>query len=219
MSNPTSNQNDDTVIDSDATVISADDTVINLVDEQTVLPARIDVSEETTVPDGHTIITGMLDHSLIENDTALTADDTVITVSEHTQGSFTESLIEEPDAEVATDNRPRSAPTLSLRAINGARYSLDRPIIIGRLPQAPRRGSGLVQLVVVPSREGLVSSTHARIEGLGDVVVVTDLNSTNGTRIMLPGRPEMLLAPGDSYSLGEGAVIDLGDGNRLEVLR
>lgn len=219
MSNPTSNQNDDTVIDSDDTVISADDTIINLVDEQTVLPTSMDVADETTVPDDNTIMSGMRDVSRAEDDTALTADDTVITISEQTQGSFTESLIAEPDAEVATDNRTLSAPTLSLRATNGARYSLDRPIIIGRLPQAPRRGSELVQLVVVSSREGLVSSTHARIEGLGDVVVVTDLNSTNGTRIILPGRPEMLLAPGDSFSLGEGAVIDLGDGNRLEVLR
>lgn len=219
MSNPSSNQNDDTVIDSDDTVIFADDTVINLVDEQTVLPPSMDVADETTLPDDNTVMSGLRDVSIAQDDTALTADDTVITVSEQTRGAFAESLNAEPGAEAASVDRPRSTPTLSLRAINGTRYSLDRPIIVGRFPQAPRRGSELVQLVVVSSREGLVSSTHARIEGLGDVVVVTDLNSTNGTRVILPGRPEMLLAPGDSFSLGEGAVIDLGDGNRLEVLR
>ena len=54
--------------------------------------------------------------------------------------------------------------------------------------------------------------------GLGDVVVVTDLRSTNGTRVINPGQPTVLLAPGDSMALGVGAIIDLGDGNRLEVL-
>ena len=52
----------------------------------------------------------------------------------------------------------------------------------------------------------------------GDVVVVTDLRSTNGTRVINPGQPTVLLAPGDSMALGVGAIIDLGDGNRLEVL-
>jgi hypothetical protein len=36
--------------------------------------------------------------------------------------------------------------------------------------------------------------------------------------VIIPGQATVLLAPGDSMALGVGAIIDLGDGNRLEVL-
>ena len=86
------------------------------------------------------------------------------------------------------------------------------------MPAAPLRGERSVSLLVLSSPGKLVSSTHARVEVVGDVVVVTDLRSTNGTRVIIPGQPTVLVAPGDSMALDVGAIIDLGDGNRLEVL-
>jgi hypothetical protein len=131
-------------------------------------------------------------------------------------------LIDAPEEEIT--NAGETAPQqelvsrFRLRHINGTKHLLSKPLIIGRLPAAPLRGGQAVNLVMVASPDGLVSSTHARVEVQGDVVVVTDLRSTNGTRVIIPGQPTVLLAPGDSMALGVGAIIDLGDGNRLEVL-
>ncbi len=76
-----------------------------------------------------------------------------------------------------------------------------------------------MQLVSVASREGRVSATHVEIRQVGEVVVVKDLHSTNGTTVAFAGAAVVRLAPGDSLSVGEGAIVDIGDGNRIEVLR
>ena len=91
-------------------------------------------------------------------------------------------------------------------------------MIFGRLPAVPVRSEQSVTLAVLSSPDGIVSSTHARLEMQGEVVVVTDLRSTNGTRIIIPSKSTVLLAPGDSMALSVGAIVDLGDGNRIEVL-
>lgn len=212
---------DDTIITGDDTVIYVDDTVMDFEGDQTVLPESHEFVEDDSVVDDNTVIQGVLDDSVVSQETTITAEDTVISVADQTQAAFSDALIEPEEAsQPSTPSESRRPPSnLSLRSINGTRYSLDQPLILGRLPQAPRRSTTPVNLVVLPSRDGLLSSTHARVEAMGEVVVVTDLHSTNGTRVIIPGRPELLLAPGDSFSLGEGAIIDLGDGNRLEVIR
>jgi pSer/pThr/pTyr-binding forkhead associated (FHA) protein len=62
-----------------------------------------------------------------------------------------------------------------------------------------------------------VSSTHARIEQVGDTVVVTDLRSTNGTTVTPPGGRSSRLRPGESAVVLPGAVVDIGDGNIIEI--
>lgn len=212
------NVNDDTVIGAD------DDTIIRFPADETVVDS-VEVIEDST------IIGGVVP----SEETVITSDDTVIpeTSDEYNTliGSLMDTslglsaLIEEPDVESeavsdASDTAPQQelSTRFRLRHINGTTHLLTKPIILGRLPAAPLRGGQAVNLVMVASPEGLVSSTHARVEVQGDVVVVTDLRSTNGTRVMIPGQPTVLLAPGDSMALGVGAIIDLGDGNRLEVL-
>ena len=212
------NVNDDTVIGAD------DDTIIRVPADETVVDS-VEVIEDST------IIGGVIP----SEETVITSDDTVIpeTTDEYNTliGSLMDTslglsaLIEEPDLESeANSDSGDTAPQqelvtrFRLRHINGTKHLLTKPLIIGRLPSAPLRGGQAVNLVMVASPEGLVSSTHARVEVQGDVVVVTDLRSTNGTRVIIPGQPSVLLAPGDSMALGVGAIIDLGDGNRLEVL-
>ncbi len=210
------NVNDDTVIGAD------DDTIIRVPADETVVGS-------VEVIDDSTIIGGVVP----SEETVITSDDTVIpeTTDEYNTliGSLMDTslglngLIETSAEELLTDSgdtapQQELVTRFRLRHINGTKHLLTKPLILGRLPAAPLRGGQAVNLVMVASPEGLVSSTHARVEVQGDVVVVTDLRSTNGTRVIIPGQPTVLLAPGDSMALGVGAIIDLGDGNRLEVL-
>ncbi len=211
------NVNDDTVIGVDA----SDDTIIKVPIDETVV-GSVEIIDDSTV----------IGDVVPSEETVITSDDTVIpeTTDEYNTliGSLMDTslgmsgLIEE--VEDSSGDNGDTAPQqelisrFRLRHINGTKYLLTKPLIMGRLPAAPLRGDRGVTLVVLASPDGVVSSTHARVEALGDVVVVTDLRSTNGTRVINPGQPTVLLAPGDSMALGVGAIIDLGDGNRLEVL-
>ena len=51
-----------------------------------------------------------------------------------------------------------------------------------------------------------VSGLHARLEARGDEVLVTDLDSTNGTFI-----DDQRIRPGDAVAVGAGAVITFGE--------
>ena len=49
--------------------------------------------------------------------------------------------------------------------------------------------------------------------------MLTDLRSTNGTIVHVPGSPGRVLIGGESAVVSPGTLIDIGDGNLLEVLR
>ncbi|MDH6206979.1 FHA domain-containing protein [Aurantimicrobium minutum] len=211
------NVNDDTVIGADA----SDDTIITVPIDETVV-GSVEIIDDSTV----------IGDVVPSEETVITSDDTVIPETTDEYNTLIGSLmdtslslsglieeVEESSGDVG-DTAPQQelVSRFRLRHINGTKYELTKPLIMGRLPAAPLRGDRGVTLVVLASPDGVVSSTHARVEVLGDVVVVTDLRSTNGTRVINPGQPTVLLAPGDSMALGVGAIIDLGDGNRLEVL-
>ena len=114
----------------------------------------------------------------------------------------------------------RVSPVYSFRiGIDGERISLDRPVIIGRRPSAPRiplPESPRLVSVVSPTSE--VSSTHLELRQRGSSVIATDLRSTNGSVVVIPGSPPRQLRQGESLVVSPGTLIDIGDGNRLEVL-
>ena len=211
------NVNDDTVIGVDA----SDDTIITVPIDETVV-GSVEIIDDSTV----------IGEVVPSEETVITSDDTVIPETTDEYNTLIGSLIDTSlglsglieEVEDSSGDVGDTAPQrdlisrFRLRHINSTKYELTKPLIMGRLPAAPLRGDRGVTLVVLASPDGVVSSTHARVEVLGDVVVVTDLRSTNGTRVINPGQPTVLLAPGDSMALGVGAIIDLGDGNRLEVL-
>src|SRR5699024_10061379 len=94
----------------------------------------------------------------------------------------------------------------------------DRTALIGRAPESHRFEGPLgPHLVTVPSPQHDISRTHAQISPEGGHVVVTDLNSTNGTIITLPGAAPRRLHPGEAVPVGDGAVVDLGDGVTVAV--
>lgn len=96
---------------------------------------------------------------------------------------------------------------------------LDRPAYIGRRPSPPRviRGE-LPRLVRVPSARGEVSGTHLELRQQGTMVIVTDLRSTNGTTVRIPGAAPTRLRQGESVVVIPGSIIEIGDGNVIEVL-
>ena len=103
--------------------------------------------------------------------------------------------------------------------IGGTTVFLDRPAYIGRNPSSPRVvRDGRPRLVQVPSARKEVSSTHVEIRQRGASVVVTDLRSTNGTIVNIPGGRPTKLRQGESMVITPGTLIDIGDGNLVEIL-
>ncbi|MFM9876440.1 MAG: FHA domain-containing protein [Rhodoglobus sp.] len=96
---------------------------------------------------------------------------------------------------------------------------LDAPCYVGRNPSAPRVVSGLPpRLVRVPSPLREVSGSHVEVRQLGSTVIVTDLKSTNGSIVMVPGSVPRKLRQGESVVVSPGTLVDIGDDNILQIL-
>ncbi len=94
----------------------------------------------------------------------------------------------------------------------GAKVAVDRTVLIGRAPEAQRvTGRELPRLIAVPSPNNDISRTHVQIRVEGDLVVVTDLNSTNGVILVEPGQTPRRLHPDEPTPVPLFGVVDLGD--------
>lgn len=96
---------------------------------------------------------------------------------------------------------------------------LDAPVVIGRRPGASRvpEHPAPKRIVVPADRQG-ISGRHARIEQLGESIVVTDLGSSNGTVVHLPAGPLLRLRPGESCVVLPDSIVALGDGIDIAVV-
>jgi FHA domain len=96
---------------------------------------------------------------------------------------------------------------------------LDRPARVGRDPRLSRISTGAPpRLVSVSSPDHEVSGTHVELRQVGSSVIVTDLRSTNGSVVMQPGSTPRKLRQGESVVVSPGALVDIGDGNILQIL-
>ena len=103
-------------------------------------------------------------------------------------------------------------PTV-LRASDGSTAEVDRPVLIGRAPSPARSSSRSPRLMTVPSANHDISRTHLEVAPQGWQIVVTDLNSTNGTVLVRQGAVDrQQLVPGEPVPVQLGSVIELGDG-------
>ncbi|MDM4763474.1 hypothetical protein QT381_10680 [Galbitalea sp. SE-J8] len=146
----------------------------------------------------------------IPNPTGLSFEDTIMRAR----------LPQEPRAELAADE---AVPALDLYGfrLSGSEVVvvLDRPAVVGRRPAPPGPASGLApRLVTVASPRQEVSSTHVELRQVGASVLVTDLRSTNGSIVVFPGAPGRALSGGESIAVTPGTLIDIGDGNVIEIL-
>lgn len=89
-------------------------------------------------------------------------------------------------------------------------------ILIGRSPDAGKAPRG-AHLMRVPSPSSDISRSHLIVTPRDWSVIVTDLNSTNGTTVMPVGEQPFILANGDSVQVDLGTVLDLGDGVSLRI--
>jgi hypothetical protein len=123
-----------------------------------------------------------------------------------------------PGADTVAEPVVPRPPAPSVR-IGDRVLRLDRPVLVGRRPTLPRVVHGPVpELVTVASPAGLVSSSHLLLHSAGSSAVVDDLHSTNGTTIRPPGAPPHRMPAGASIVVLTGTVVDIGDGNTIEVL-
>jgi hypothetical protein len=119
------------------------------------------------------------------------------------------------DAEPA----PAGAPGFRLLLLDGTELPVDRPIYVGRRPSPPRIHTGPAPRLVTlrsPARE--LSATHLELRVVGGALVATDMRSTNGTVVGLPGSAPRTLIRGESAVVVPGTRIDLGEGAVLDVL-
>ena len=113
-------------------------------------------------------------------------------------------------------------PVARLVISNGETVDVDRAVLVGRAPEARRfTSTQQPRLVTVPSPNQEISSTHLEVRpGSGadhGSAVVTDMGSTNGSVLTLPGLSPEDLQPGIAVQLVPGSVIDLGDGVTIHV--
>ena len=82
--------------------------------------------------------------------------------------------------------------------------------LIGRMPVAPANETW-DHLIVVNDPSKTVSKTHLRVEALAEGLMVTDLDSANGTVVSMPGIAAERLAPHERVILMSGATVGIGD--------
>ena len=120
------------------------------------------------------------------------------------------------------DPVPVPRPVLGvLRLSLGDVIMLDRGVVMGRNPRTDyggpdgfggSAGEERPHVVKLPSADGDISRTHLRVTLDGWHVLVTDLNSTNGTLVTLPGHDPQQLRPGEPLPVQSGTVVTLADG-------
>lgn len=156
-------------------------------------------------------------------------DDTVIVPARPVPASTGPDL---GDTVISTGGRPAPEPevrqvlsvvsvrtTYAYRIGEAEPIELDRPSYIGRRPSSPRIPAGVLpRLVRVESPQREVSATHLEVRQLGGSVIITDLRSTNGSIVMLPGSIPRKLRQGESVVVSPGTLVDIGDGNVIQVL-
>lgn len=94
----------------------------------------------------------------------------------------------------------------------GRVLTLERSLVIGRRPRAIRTsGNKVPALVTVESPTHDISRNHVEVRREGDMVLVTDLDTTNGTLLLRGQEVPRRLHPGEATLVISGDVIDIGD--------
>ena len=113
---------------------------------------------------------------------------------------------------------PVSTPSVPAAVVNpfnlvfstGERAQIVGRGLIGRMPVAPANEI-CDHLIVVSDPSKTVSKTHLRVEALAEGLMVTDLDSANGTVVSMPGIAAERLARHERVILMSGATVGIGD--------
>ncbi len=146
------------------------------------------------------------DHATVSLE--LSDDDTVLGALRRRSAPLPADL---PDQTVLGSRRS-PAPHLGLVFESGLVIALDaRPVVVGRAPRVPAGSDARPEPLRSPTRS--VSGTHAELRLQGDTLLVTDLDSTNGTVVDAGGAAPLVLRGGAAARLSPGDRVDFGDGN------
>lgn len=115
----------------------------------------------------------------------------------------------------ALPSRPGNVPPVPPKQItiyfeDGSREPLVIPsnVVLGRNPSPQQNGD---VVLAVLDRTGTVSRNHVRLEITAGHMWITDLNSTNGTRVVNEDGEEIDLVAQQRHAIQSGARISLGD--------
>ena len=121
--------------------------------------------------------------------------------------------------EITAPPLPPAAARYRISVNSAEPILLEVPVLIGRDPRPPRVASSVMpRFVRVHSPQREVSATHLELRQDGASVVVTDMRSTNGTVITVPGMSVFTLHAGGSMVVAPGTTLDLGDDNIIEIM-
>lgn len=126
-----------------------------------------------------------------------------------------------PSVDAPAGPEPERTPAIWAARIRGTEVTvpLDRPAIIGRQPRTARvEEVPHARRVQIPPEHRDVSARHARLEQLGDTLVVTDLGSTNGIDVHWAQGPVRRLRPGETSVVLPDAVVAIGDAVVIEFV-
>ena len=119
----------------------------------------------------------------------------------------------------ATQPDPGATEQVGLRMPDGTIEPVVDAVVIGRAPTIGKLSGGSVpRLVVIGAGDPDISRSHLRVAIEGGTVVVTDLDSRNGTHVVAPGRPPVKLRPAEPTPVLTDTVIDLGGGWSIQVV-
>ena len=120
------------------------------------------------------------------------------------------------DKDIAMTVRRRPAapdaaqPVLGvLRLSTGDVIPLDRGVIMGREPHPPDGDDRSWHRVRLPSPGNDISRNHVEVRTGDRQVLVTDLGSTNGTEVTVPGMTAWPLQPNEPMPIEPGTVVSL----------
>jgi hypothetical protein len=138
-------------------------------------------------------------------------------------GTPVEPIVQSPTPEAvpvvaAPESTPSLPPESAAAVVNpftlvfstGERAQVVGRGLIGRMPVVPAN-EVCDHLIVVSDPSKTVSKTHLRVEVLAEGLMVTDLDSANGTVVSMPGIAAERLAPHERVILMSGATVGIGD--------
>jgi pSer/pThr/pTyr-binding forkhead associated (FHA) protein len=98
-----------------------------------------------------------------------------------------------------------------LRLSTGEVVPLDRTVILGRNPRTDDIGPSGPLVVTVPSPNKDISRSHVEVRLEDWNVLVTDLGSTNGTTVTVPGHPPVPLRANEPMPIEGQTEVNIAD--------
>lgn len=187
--------------------------------EQTVLPdATVDLAAMRTpqpTTDGADSYDYLFGSTVLRPVQDAAAEDPEIVTAPQQSGDHDGETVLSSSVRQLREAAVAAAPTHYLELSTGGRAELDGPVIVGRSPSGAATGGQVPQLIAIPGKD--ISRNHVRFTVEGDSVVVTDLNSRNGTVVIAPGHAPQQLRRGEPTVVLPLTVVDLGGGITVQV--